>query len=291
MLESKKDIEQLKKWLKKCICPKEEPFDATLARSIILKTHEIKGAHPIWQRAEKLELKCNKFTMWKFCLLIHKILHDGHHQVLQDSTSYRGQLQAYFNFWSAQTSDPSMRECVLQYCNVLHSKILFHQTYPRIKSNFGIDYDLVFDVNSYFELCLDMCDYLENLLKLQRAIFTNLAVHNIIAESKKGQCRSMALVTIIEECDVLYHNTLEILQILHMQLSPEVTSDIRERFSKVLCDELRNFFDYARSFESLSKSVEIPKIPMDLPNLFDAIPAVCYSHEPSAPFIMDLEDY
>ncbi|XP_013106805.1 huntingtin-interacting protein 1 isoform X2 [Stomoxys calcitrans] len=254
-----------------------------------MKTHEIKGAKAIWNNSKTIDLTFgNRFSMWKFCVLMHKILHDGHSQVLSDGLLFQEQLIKYANYWRAQSSDYAMSECIVRYCQVLNRKISFHNTYPMFKGSFRLNDDSCLDVNSSFALCLDICDYLEDLLQLQRAVFQNLAMHNISADSKKGSCRLLPLVTIIDECGILYEHCVTVLQSLHYQMPTEDISGLADRFSSVIFHELLYFFEYVRSNNLTPNSVEIPTLPMAVPIQVNRVVAdLRHFPEPSAPSIMD----
>lgn len=133
--------------MKKCLCPLEKPLDAAQARLVVIKTYDIKDGHRIWKIAQKYPLAMCRFTMWKFCILLHKILYEGHPQVLRHSLLYREQLQGYGNYWRLQSTD-QMAPCIARYCEVLLRKLSFHQTYKHFKGNFRFEYEPNVDVNS-----------------------------------------------------------------------------------------------------------------------------------------------
>lgn len=136
-----------------------------------------------------------------------------------------------------------------------------------------------------FQLALDIFDYLENLLHLQRVIFTNIEKHQISTTSKKGICRLSSLVIIIAECNLLYQHSITVLRLLHSHLSPDDISGLCDRFNMIF-EELKTFYEHVRSMQLTLDYLEIPQMPNTTPNLFAFVEN---SQEPSAPLISDMD--
>ncbi|XP_058980449.1 huntington interacting protein related 1 isoform X2 [Musca domestica] len=241
---------------------------------------------------QQQELTSNRFSMWKFCILMHKILHEGYEQILIDSYANIAQFGKLANFWSSQTTH-HLAQCIIQYCKVLQRKIIFHQTYRHIKGNFECDYEKDLDINTTFQLCLDMCDYLEDLLDLQHLIFIDLTTNQIFPDSKQGLCRLTAFTTIMTECNLMYQHLVDVLRLLHSQLSPDYISGLSVRFNNVIFIQLRRFYEQVRSLPLSSNYFDVPVLPTESPivtGVYYTTPAINRnSHEPSAPLITDLD--
>lgn len=135
-----------------------------------------------------------------------------------------------------------------------------------------------------FQLCLDLFDYLEDLLYLQRVIFVNMQRDQISATSKKGMCRLASLATIIAECNLLYQHSITVLRLLHSQLSPNDISGLSDRFQAIF-EELKFMHECVRQQPMSLHYLVIPELPTLQPNLctFDE-----HQQEPTAPSISDL---
>ncbi|XP_073840536.1 huntington interacting protein related 1-like isoform X2 [Musca autumnalis] len=234
--------------------------------------------------------------MWKFCIFVHKLLHEGHQQILYDSFEYVQQFVILGNFWTAQSTH-HLSQCIASYCQLLQRKLTFHQTYRHFKGNFEYEYEKDLDLNTVYQLSLDMCDYLQDLLHLQRLIFINLKTDQIIPDSKKGLCRLTALVTILAECNLLYRHTVDVLRLLHSQLPPDDISGLTERFNNNIFVELQRFYEQVRLISVPSNYFEIPELPVTSPIVTDqyygtssmASMANRNNHELSAPFFNDFD--
>lgn len=135
-----------------------------------------------------------------------------------------------------------------------------------------------------------MLDYLEDLLQLQRVIFTNVESHQYRATSKKGMCRLSALVTITAECHSLYQHSIEALRLLHSKLSSDDISGLSGRFQMITYG-LQHFVENVRrqqlQLDDLKITLLWSLLPSDLRNSADLTEKL---PEPSAPCITDLDD-
>lgn len=140
-----------------------------------------------------------------------------------------------------------------------------------------------------FQLCLDLFDYLEDLLQLQSVIFADIHQYKISVVSKKGICHLSALFTIIAECNILYDHSVTILQLLHTQLSPDDISGLTNRFN-VIFKNLKEFYAYVRHQQlHLDYYLEIPYLPDTNPIFYTSNTEMLDLPQPSAPSINDLE--
>uniref|UniRef100_A0A3P9H3G9 I/LWEQ domain-containing protein n=1 Tax=Oryzias latipes TaxID=8090 RepID=A0A3P9H3G9_ORYLA len=60
----------------------ETPPKEKYVRSIILGTYKETGATTFWSYAVNLPVSSNSMVSWKFCYLLHKVLRDGHRNVI-----------------------------------------------------------------------------------------------------------------------------------------------------------------------------------------------------------------
>ncbi|XP_065362533.1 huntingtin-interacting protein 1-like [Calliphora vicina] len=280
----KKHKKELEKSLQKCLRPQEKPYKLEHAVNVVLKVYDLQSCETIWTFPAVRNLQLNSFTTWKFCCLMHKILHEGHPNALRDSMKYGKTLVHCAQYWAGLNDH--MSSCIAWYCKVLHKKLLFHQTYVNFKGNLQLDYDEPLgDINICFQLCIDLFDYLEDLLHLQHVIFTNIEQRQISAASKQGMCRLASLVTIIAECNLLYQHSITVLRLLHLQLSPDDISGLRDRFNGIFV-ELKLFYEHVRCQQwPYDYFLAIPELPMMQPNLYTFSEN---QQEPSAPMINDL---
>ncbi|KAK6296840.1 hypothetical protein J4Q44_G00329820 [Coregonus suidteri] len=65
----------------------------------ILGTHHEKGAHTFWAAVNRLPLSSNAVLCWKFCHVFHKLLRDGHPNVIKDSMRNKADLSDMSRMW------------------------------------------------------------------------------------------------------------------------------------------------------------------------------------------------
>ncbi|KAM7359074.1 huntington interacting protein related 1-like [Cochliomyia hominivorax] len=282
----KKQFKELEKLLEKCFNREDKPFKWEHANALVKKTHEHNITEYIWTFPDvRKNLTTNPIIAWKFCCLMHKILHEGHSHAIKYSIIYKEKFQHCIKYWSGQ-NDP-LAKCIVCYCKVLLRKLLFHLTHGAYDGNLQFNDEIRGDINICYELCLDLFDYLEDLLNLQRVIFTNMEEYQISVTSKKGMCRLSGLATSLKECNLLYIHLVDILRLLFSQLSPDNISGLSERFN-VIFIELKFFFEHVRSQSlQLDHDLLIPYLPTVMPNLLTSIDENL--PEPSAPSLYELE--
>uniref|UniRef100_A0A5F8G8P3 Huntingtin interacting protein 1 related n=1 Tax=Monodelphis domestica TaxID=13616 RepID=A0A5F8G8P3_MONDO len=85
--------------ISKAINTQEAPVKEKHARRIILGTHHEKGAFTFWSYAIGLPLPSSSILSWKFCHVLHKVLRDGHPNVLHDCQRYRSNIREIGDLW------------------------------------------------------------------------------------------------------------------------------------------------------------------------------------------------
>uniref|UniRef100_A0A8C8RE38 I/LWEQ domain-containing protein n=1 Tax=Pelusios castaneus TaxID=367368 RepID=A0A8C8RE38_9SAUR len=105
--------------ISKAINTQEAPVKEKHVRRIILGTHHEKGAFTFWSYAIGLPLPSSSILSWKFCHVLHKVLRDGHPNVLQDCQRYRSNIRETGDLW-VSSSKP------LKPCSVVMS-FVYHQ--------------------------------------------------------------------------------------------------------------------------------------------------------------------
>lgn len=65
----------------------------------IIGTFHEKGAQTFWVCALRLPLQDNRIAAWKFCHVLHKVLREGHPQVLSHSQRHRGEIEDLGKLW------------------------------------------------------------------------------------------------------------------------------------------------------------------------------------------------
>jgi hypothetical protein len=65
----------------------------------IIGTFHEKGAQTFWVCTLRLPLQDNRIVAWKFCHVLHKVLREGHPQVLSHSQRHRREIEDLGKLW------------------------------------------------------------------------------------------------------------------------------------------------------------------------------------------------
>lgn len=123
------------------------------ARTCILGTHHEKGAQTFWSVVNRLPLSSNAMLCWKFCHVFHKLLRDGHPNVLKDSLRYKNELSDMSRMWG-HLSEGYGQLCSI-YLKLLRTRMEYHTKNPRFPGNLQmsdrqLDEAGESDVNNFF---------------------------------------------------------------------------------------------------------------------------------------------
>uniref|UniRef100_A0A452IZ97 Huntingtin-interacting protein 1-related protein n=1 Tax=Gopherus agassizii TaxID=38772 RepID=A0A452IZ97_9SAUR len=231
--------------ISKAINTQEAPVKEKHARRIILGTHHEKGAFTFWSYAIGLPLPSSSILSWKFCHVLHKVLRDGHPNVLQDCQRYRSNIR--------ETGD------------------LWHPDFPP-----GLEVtDEVLekaagtDVNNIFQLTVEMFDYMDCELKLTESVLRQLSTAMAVSQMSSVQCRLAPLIQVIQDCSHLYHYTVQLMFKLHACLPADTLQGHRDRFHEQF-RSLKNFFKRASDMLYFKRLIQIPRLPESPPNFLRA---------------------
>ena len=101
------------------------------------------------------------------------------------------------------------------------TKLTFHERNPTFLGNLSIgennDIRRIFNNNldGYFQLCIELFDYMEELLGLVDAVFTSLDQSRANSMTTSGQCRLHPLLLCIQDSSILYDYIVKVLFKLH----------------------------------------------------------------------------
>uniref|UniRef100_A0A3B3ZQ37 ENTH domain-containing protein n=1 Tax=Periophthalmus magnuspinnatus TaxID=409849 RepID=A0A3B3ZQ37_9GOBI len=242
------------------------------ARRIILGTHREKGAYTFWSYSLGFPLASSSILSWKFCHVLHKVLRDGHRNVLQDCMRHHSSLVEVGKMW-AHLHD-KYGQLVGLYTKLLCTKMEFHTKRHTIPPNLEItDEDLEraagTDINNVFQLTVEVFDYMDGELRLAETVIRQLNTSIAISSLTSGQCRLSPLIQVIQDCSQLYHFTVKLLFKLHACLPADTLQGHRDRFHDQF-HSLKTFFNKARDMLYFKRLIQIPRLPDTPPNFLHA---------------------
>ncbi|XP_041053165.1 huntingtin-interacting protein 1 isoform X4 [Carcharodon carcharias] len=238
----------------------------------ILGTHHEKGAQTFWSVVNRLPLSSNAVLCWKFCHVFHKLLRDGHPSVLLDSMRYKNELNDMSRMWGHLSEGYGRLSCT--YLKLLITKMEFHSKNPRFPGNLQMtDRQLEEtgenDVNNFFQLTVEMFDYLECELNLFQAVFSSLDMSRSVSVTAAGQCRLAPLIQVILDSSHLYDYTVKLLFKLHSCLPADTLQGHRDRFHEQF-RKLKELFYRSSNLQYFKRLIQIPQLPENPPNFLRA---------------------
>ncbi|XP_044312054.1 huntingtin-interacting protein 1 isoform X2 [Varanus komodoensis] len=258
--------------INKAINAQEVAVKEKHARTCILGTHHEKGAHTFWSVVNRLPLSSNAVLCWKFCHVFHKLLRDGHPNVLKDSVRYKSELGDMSRMWG-HLSEGYGQLCSI-YLKLLRTKMEFHTKNPRFPGNLQmsdrqLDETGENDVNNFFQLTVEMFDYLECELNLFQTVFRSLDMSRSVSVTAAGQCRLAPLIQVILDCSHLYDYTVKLLFKLHSCLPADTLQGHRDRFLEQF-KKLKDLFYRSSNLQYFKRLIQIPQLPENPPNFLRA---------------------
>uniref|UniRef100_A0A8C4WJM4 Huntingtin interacting protein 1 related n=2 Tax=Gopherus evgoodei TaxID=1825980 RepID=A0A8C4WJM4_9SAUR len=258
--------------ISKAINTQEAPVKEKHARRIILGTHHEKGAFTFWSYAIGLPLPSSSILSWKFCHVLHKVLRDGHPNVLQDCQRYRSNIRETGDLWGHLHD--RYGQLVNIYTKLLLTKISFHLKHPDFPPGLEVTDEVLekaagTDVNNIFQLTVEMFDYMDCELKLTESVLRQLSTAMAVSQMSSVQCRLAPLIQVIQDCSHLYHYTVQLMFKLHACLPADTLQGHRDRFHEQF-RSLKNFFKRASDMLYFKRLIQIPRLPESPPNFLRA---------------------
>uniref|UniRef100_A0A673KBI9 Huntingtin-interacting protein 1-related protein n=1 Tax=Sinocyclocheilus rhinocerous TaxID=307959 RepID=A0A673KBI9_9TELE len=208
------------------------------ARNILL----FKGAHTFWLAVNRLPLSSNAVLCWKFCHVFHKLLRDGHPNVIKDSMRHKADLNDMSRMWVSVQIDSKIR--------TIYSRLYFFfikYNNPRFPgnlqmSNRQLDEAGENDVNNFFQLTVEMFDYLECELNLFLGV---LGISRTVLKTTAFQ-RHCALSVLSFSCPP--------------GLPADTLQGHRDRFQEQF-KKLKSLFYRSSNLQYFKRLIQIPQLP------------------------------
>uniref|UniRef100_A0A8B9F8I9 Huntingtin-interacting protein 1-related protein n=1 Tax=Amazona collaria TaxID=241587 RepID=A0A8B9F8I9_9PSIT len=248
--------------INKAINAQEVAVKEKHARNILPK----KGAQTFWSVVNRLPLSGNAVLCWKFCHVFHKLLRDGHSNVLKDSLRYKNELSDMSRMWG-HLSEGYGQLCSI-YLKLLRTKMEFHTKNPRFPGNLQMS-DRQLDEAGESDLTVEMFDYLECELNLFQTVFSSLDMSRSVSVTAAGQCRLAPLIQVILDCSHLYDYTVKLLFKLHSCLPADTLQGHRDRFLEQF-RKLKDLFYRSSNLQYFKRLIQIPQLPENPPNFLRA---------------------
>ncbi|KRZ46383.1 Huntingtin-interacting protein 1 [Trichinella pseudospiralis] len=269
MMMDREEYEKLQSAaLLKCINAQECAVKEKHLRTLILGTYNDRGAGVFWANLTKIQLESNLVISWKFCHVLHKLLRDGEPHVLTDSLKYVSKLSALGQLWSHLKEGGGM--LIKHYCTVLVKKLIFHQHNQQIPGNLSLTESQLEalgseGVDNWFELSVEVMDYLDAILQLQQSVFNSLDKSRASSMTPSGQCRLAPLILCILDSSSLYDILVKLMFKLYACLPEKELVGHSDRFIPIF-GKLKQFYASSSNLQYFKFLVSVPSLPENPPN-------------------------
>ncbi|KAK0174694.1 hypothetical protein PV327_010432 [Microctonus hyperodae] len=265
---SAKLLDQQNISISKALNPTETPVKEKHVRSAIIGTYQEKSGAIFWMTILRQPLQENRIVAWKFCHVVHKVLREGHPRVISESQRHKGKLEDIGKMW--QHLREGYGRLIHLYIRLLITKLDFHNRNPDLPGNLQVTNDELEaigenDINIYFQMAVEMFDYMDDILTLQHAVFGSLDLYKSNSMTPCGQCRLAPLIPCIQDASQLYDYSVKILFKLHGALPADTLIGHRDRFSKQFHD-LKTFYNTIKHMQYFKHLITIPALPENPPN-------------------------
>lgn len=116
----------------------EAPLKVKHARAVIISTFRTSECSTLWEMFKRQPLMEQRFTAWKFCHLLHKILREGHQSIVKVSHFNRNLINQIGSMWMHLNDGVGV--CIEMYTKLLVSKIEFHKRNTAIPGNLVLEF-------------------------------------------------------------------------------------------------------------------------------------------------------
>ncbi|CAK5021537.1 unnamed protein product [Meloidogyne enterolobii] len=234
--------------------------------------HKLRSSRIFWHSVSRIQLEKNPVLTWKFCQLLHKLIHDGHRKITEESVGHVSRLNQLGNFWQHLRSS-GYGQANTCYCKLLVSRLQFHKKYPSIPGNLNLNQrqldTLSSDINETYELAIDMLDQMDELLNLKATIMSIMDSMRWSSLVPQGQCLLAPLILVILDTSKFYDFLVKAHFKLHKSLPADTLVGHRERFYD-LFRRTKKFYEETANLQYFKYLVQIPTLPSIAPNFQQA---------------------
>lgn len=242
--------------VKKACNSDEVPPKRKHVRACIVYTWDHKNLRAFWNAVKIQPLQSDQVQLFKALIMIHKVLQEGHPNVLKDAYRNKDFIASLATVFPS--SGTSYGRLIQQYDRFILQKLDFHRANPGFNGTFEyeeyISLRATHDLNEGYDALLQLMDLQDQIDDLQKLIFAT------IHQTPSNLCKVSALVPLIAESYGIYKFCISMLRSLYLQLgSDEFLRDMVLRFE----DQhfmLHNFYTDCHAIKFLTSLITIPRL-------------------------------
>lgn len=258
--------------ISKALSPNETPVKEKHVRRLLIGSHQASNGLFFWNNLPVTRLKEDQIVCWKFCHVLHKMLRDGHQQVLVNSYDRRQLLLDCGNMW--RHVENGYGKLIFKYCTLLYNRISFlarNSCFPNDLKFSDEQLDGIGEGDSgiFFQLSCEIFDSLDDILDLLKTVLSTLELKKLNSMTSAGQCYLSPLVACIQDSSMLYDYIVKILFKLHSSLPTSTLEGHRDRFI-AQHKMLKSCYINASNLQFFRTLIQIPHLSDRPPNFLVA---------------------
>ena len=186
----------------KALSVQECPVKEKHMRTILIGTFQQKSSLTFWNLvSSKVPLHGQQITCWKFLHVLHKLMREGHPRVLGEASKHKGLIEDLGKLWGHLKEGYGI--LISAYAKLMVQKIELHRRNPDFPGNLSVDKETLIrignnDAGKFYELCIEFLDYMDEILALEKGVFSSLEMGKSNSMTSTGQCRLAPLIVCIQ---------------------------------------------------------------------------------------------
>ena len=180
----------------------------------IFGTHREQGANTFWNVAGTFFLSSNSVLSWKFCILLHKLLHDGHPNVPRDSSLPVARLGELGHVWNHRHDRCGWLVAI--FIMSIIKKVYFHIGWPVFTSGLAVkDGELgtagESGIGAVFWLIMELFACMDGEINCFEAGSASLDLPRALSVTQAGHCHLAPLTQVIPDPSLRVSRPMEVL--------------------------------------------------------------------------------
>lgn len=266
-LSAEKAESELAQSIKKACSIEESAPKQKHVRKCIVYTWDHRSSAIIWNILKVQPLLSDEIQAFKALILVHKVVKDGHPNVIKDALRETGWLETC----ARSVNGDGMRgygTLIRAYVDFLLHKLQYHRTHPEFNGSFDyeeyISLKNIDDPNEGFETISDLMTLQDHIDRFQKIVFASFRHHS------NNECRIASLVPLVEESYGIYKFITSMMRAMHQRLdATDALTPLRQKFNTQHYALLKFYYECS-NLKYLTSLINVPKLSPDPPSLIDA---------------------
>ncbi|KAI9248285.1 I/LWEQ domain-containing protein [Phascolomyces articulosus] len=219
------------------------------------------------KKATSIEETAPKQKHVRTLITVHKIIKDGHPNVIKDALRETGWLEACARSVMAD-GVRGYGTLIRNYVDLLSHKLSYHRNHPEFNGSFGyeeyISLKNIDDPNEGFETINDLMQLQDHIDRFQKVVFNSFHM------ATNNECRIASLVPLVEESYGIYIFITSMLRAMHKRTgATDALAPLRQRYNGQHYNLLKFYYECS-NLKYLTSLIDVPKLPNDPPSLIEA---------------------